>query len=129
VVRTASIIRATTDVSIIKAITDDEGSANLWNVGLLLRNYTARHPRRLCHLHDRRGGNLKPHSDVTVYSLGLLYVYISRKHLFAKVNWVSEQQNNIQFERAVTKLFTRILRSRCGTARPSTVLTDCGYWL
>jgi hypothetical protein len=29
VLRTAFIIRATTDVSIIKAITDDEGSANL----------------------------------------------------------------------------------------------------
>jgi hypothetical protein len=33
--------------SIIKAINDGGGRTNLWNVGLLLRDYTASYPTRL----------------------------------------------------------------------------------
>jgi hypothetical protein len=42
-VRTASIFRAVNGFN----LPDDEDRTHLWNVGLLQRDYTALHPRRL----------------------------------------------------------------------------------
>jgi hypothetical protein len=51
--------------SINSAMTNDEGSTHLWNVGLFKRDYTALYPED-CHLHIRRLENLKSHEVMYV---------------------------------------------------------------
>jgi hypothetical protein len=48
---------------------DDGGSSNLWNVGLLQRDYTALHPRRL-------SSSYSPQWDVKSRSIGAFFLWL-----------------------------------------------------
>jgi hypothetical protein len=88
-----------TDVSGVLATVITRDSKHIWNVGQILRNYTAQHPRE--HLNTRHSENLISHRNVNIV------IFYIKVELLYKINkFMSERHKHVPLVYSIRKANT-----------------------